>query len=165
MNKTNRCRICGKPINLEDFDKNREIPKLMKAQDLCFQCAFWFNRLDYDKELEKENKIAVITPDYSHWVTKVPGSILMVPSAFGGIYQTKLQPVNTLGVINRKTKDVYIIRYNNITHQGIIPEHLRKLFKVNGEFLSPQEYKMLEDYRGNAYEFIKNMIDNAINKK
>ena len=60
MNKTNRCRICGKPINLEDFDKNREIPKLMKAQDLCFQCAFWFNRLDYDKELEKEGKIAVI---------------------------------------------------------------------------------------------------------
>lgn len=165
MNKTNRCRICGKPINLEDFDKNREIPKLMKAQDLCFQCAFWFNRLDYDKELEKENKIAVITPDYSHWVTKVPGSILMVPSAFGGIYQTKLQPINTLGVINRKTKDVYIIRYNNITHQGIIPEHLRKLFKVNGDFLSPQEYKMLEDYRGNAYEFIKNKIDNAIYKE
>lgn len=165
MNKTNRCRICGKPINLEDFDKNREIPKLMKAQDLCFQCAFWFNRLDYDKELEKESKIAVITPDYSHWVTKVPGSILMVPSAFGGIYQTKLQPVNTLGVINRKIKDVYIIRYNNITHQGIIPEHLRKLFKVNGIFLSPQEYKMLEDYRGNAYEFIKNKIDNAINKE
>lgn len=165
MNKTNRCRICGKPINLEDFDKNREIPKLMKAQDLCFQCAFWFNRLDYDKELEKENKIAVITPDYSHWVTKVPGNILMVPSAFGGIYQTKLQPINTLGVINRKTKDVYIIRYNNITHQGTIPEHLRELFKVNGVILSPQEYKMLEDYQGNAYEFIKNMIDNAINKE
>ena len=89
----------------------------------------------------------------------------MVPSAFGGIYQTKLQPINTLGVIDRKTKDACIIRYNNITYQGIIPEHLRKLFKVNGVILSPQEYKMLEDYRGNAYEFIKNMIDNAINKK
>ena len=165
MNKTNRCQICGKPINLEDFDLNREIPKLMKAQDVCYQCAFWFKRLDYDKNLEKENKIAIITPDYSHWVTTVPGSILMVPSAFGGIYQTKLQPINTLGVIDRKTKQVYIIRYNNITHQGTIPEHLRKLFKVNGVFLSPQEYKMLEDYQGNAYEFIKNMIDNAINKK
>lgn len=162
MNKTNRCPICGKPINLEDFDLNREIPKLMKAQDVCYQCAFWFKlkRLDYDKNLEKENKIAIITPDYSHWVTTVPGSILMVPSAFGGIYQTKLQPINTLGVIDRKTKQVYIIRYNNITHQGTIPEHLRKLFKVNGVFLSPQEYKMLEDYQGNAYEFIKNKIDN-----
>lgn len=160
MNKTNRCQICGKPINLEDFDLNREIPKLMKAQDVCYQCAFWFKRLDYDKNLEKENKIAIITPDYSHWVTTVPGSILMVPSAFGGIYQTKLQPINTLGVIDRKTKQVYTIRYNNITHQGTIPEHLKKLFKVNGVFLSPQEYKMLEDYQGNAYEFIKNKIDN-----
>lgn len=160
MNKTNRCQVCGKPINLEDFDLNMEIPKLMKAQDVCYQCAFWFKRLDYDKNLEKENKIAIITPDYSHWITTVPGSILMVPSAFGGIYQTKLQPINTLGVIDRKDKQVYIIRYNNITHQGTIPEHLRKLFKVNGVFLSPQEYKMLEDYQGNAYEFIKNKIDN-----
>ena len=160
MNKTNRCRICGKPLNLEDFDINREIPTLMKAQDVCYSCAFWFNRLEYDKKLENEKKIAVITPDYSHWITRVPGDILMVPSAFGGIYQTKLQPINTLGVIDRNKKDLYIIRYNNITHQGTIPEHLRKLFKVNGVFLSPQEYKMLEDYQGNAYEFIKNKIDN-----
>ena len=156
----NRCRICGKLINLEDFDINREIPKLMKARDVCYSCAFWFNRLEYDKKLENEKKIAVITPDYSHWITRVPGDILMVPSAFGGIYQTKLQPINTLGVIDRNKKDLYIIRYNNITHQGTIPEHLRKLFKVNGVFLSPQEYRMLEDYQGNAYEFIKNKIDN-----
>ena len=161
----NRCRICGKLINLEDFDINREIPKLMKAQDVCYSCAFWFNRLEYDKKLENEKKIAVITPDYSHWITRVPGSILMVPSAFGGIYQTKLQPVNTLGVIDEDKEKLFIIRYNNITHQGTIPEHLRDAFKVNGVILSPQEYKMLEDYRGNAYEFIKNMIDNAINKK
>lgn len=165
MNKTNRCRICGKPINLKDFDLNREIPKLMKNQDICFQCAFWFNRLAYDKELEKEGKIAVITPDYSHWVTKIPGNILMVPSAFGGIYQTKLQPVNTLGVIDEDREKLFIIRYNNIAHHGTIPEHLRKLFKVNGVILSPQEYKMLEDYQGNAYEFIKNQIDNAIDKE
>ena len=165
MNRMNRCRICGKLINLGDFDINREIPKLMKAQDVCYSCAFWFNRLEYDKKLENEKKIAVITPDYSHWITRVPGDILMVPSAFGGIYQTKLQPVNTLGVIDKDREKLFIIRYNNSTHQGIIPEHLRKLFKVNGIFLSPQEYKMLEDYRGNAYEFIKNKIDNAINKE
>ena len=160
MNKTNRCRICGKFINLGDFDINREIPTLMKAQDICYGCAFFFFFLEYDKNLEKGMKIAVITPVYSHWITRVPGDILMVPSAFGGIYQTKLQPINTLGVIDRSKKGLYIIRYNNITHQGTIPEHLRKLFKVNGVFLSPQEYKMLEDYQGDAYEFIKNKIDN-----
>ena len=31
-----------KLINLEDFDINQEIPKLMKAQDVCYSCAFWF---------------------------------------------------------------------------------------------------------------------------
>lgn len=165
MGKKNECQICGKPINLKEFDETREIPQLMARKQVCFKCAFWFNRLAYDKELEKEKKIAVITPDYSHWITRILPGILMVPSAFGGIYQTKLQPVNTLGVIDEDREKLFIIRYNNITHQGTIPEHLRKLFKVNGVILSPQEYKMLEDYRGNAYEFIKNMIDNAINKK
>lgn len=57
MNKTNRCRICGKLINLEDFDINREIPKLMKAQDICYGCAFWYTRLEYDKKLEKRRKL------------------------------------------------------------------------------------------------------------
>lgn len=165
MDKKNECQICGKPINLEEFDKTREIPQLMARKQVCFKCAFWSNQLAYDKELEKEGKIAVITPDYSHWITRIPGSILMVPSAFGGIYQTKLQPVNTLGVIDEDKEKLFIIRYNNIAHQGTIPEHLRDAFKVNGIFLSPQEYKMLEDYRGNAYEFIKNKIDNAINKE
>ena len=41
---------------------------LPDRKQVCFQCAFWFNRLDYDKELEKEGKIAVITPDYSRCV-------------------------------------------------------------------------------------------------
>ena len=62
MDKKNECQICGKPINLEEFDETREIPQLMARKQVCFQCAFWFNRLDYDKELEKEGKIAVITP-------------------------------------------------------------------------------------------------------
>lgn len=165
MDKKNECQICGKPLNLEEFDLSREIPKRMKREHICFQCAFWLNRKFYDGELEKEKKIAVITPDYSHWITTIRGTVLSVPSAFNGIYQTKLQPIETLGVLNSTGQGVYIIRFNNITHQGTIPEHLREHFKVNGIFLSPQEYKMLEDYQGNAYEFIKNKIDNAINKE
>lgn len=145
--------------------KLERFPNLWQENKFVLNVLFGLIRLAYDKELEKEKKIAVITPDYSHWITRVPGSILMVPSAFGGIYQTKLQPVNTLGVIDEDQEKLFIIRYNNITHQGTIPEHLRDAFKVNGIFLSPQEYKMLEDYRGNAYEFIKNKIDNAINKE
>ena len=54
MDKKNECQICGKPLNLEEFDETREIPQLMARKQICFQCAFWSNRLDYDKELEKE---------------------------------------------------------------------------------------------------------------
>ena len=51
MDKKNECQICGKPINLEEFDETREIPQLMARKQICFQCAFWSNRLAYDKEL------------------------------------------------------------------------------------------------------------------
>ena len=51
MDKKNECQICGKPINLEEFDETREIPQLMARKQVCFKCAFWFNRLAYDKEL------------------------------------------------------------------------------------------------------------------
>ena len=29
MDKKNECQVCGKPINLEEFDETREIPQLM----------------------------------------------------------------------------------------------------------------------------------------
>lgn len=50
MDKKNECQICGKPINLEEFDETREIPQLMARKQICFQCAFWSNRLAYDKD-------------------------------------------------------------------------------------------------------------------
>nr|DAJ07307.1 MAG TPA: Cas system-associated protein [Caudoviricetes sp.] len=31
MDKKNRCHICGKPINLEDYEPTYEIPLLMKS--------------------------------------------------------------------------------------------------------------------------------------
>lgn len=40
MDKKNECRICGKPINLEEFDETREIPQLMARKQVCFKCAF-----------------------------------------------------------------------------------------------------------------------------
>lgn len=36
----NECQICGKPINLEEFDETREIPQLMARKQVCFKCAF-----------------------------------------------------------------------------------------------------------------------------
>lgn len=33
MDKKNECQICGKPINLEEFDETREIPQLMAKEN------------------------------------------------------------------------------------------------------------------------------------
>lgn len=160
MEKNNTCTLCGKPIDLEDFNPNRGIPQLMKEKDLCFQCAFWLKRLEYNKGLSRENKIFLITPDYSHWISQINGKIITVPDSFSGIYHTQVYPIYNIGVILPNTENHMVIRTNNLPHQGTIPEHLRESFKPNAIFLTPEQAKYLEDYRGNAYEYIKNLIDN-----
>ena len=163
MDKKNRCHICGKPINLEDFELTYEIPQLMKTEQLCYQCAFWYKRLEYNRDLLKQNKVALITPEYSHWVVKVPGTILMVPTGFSGIYQAKLNPTMTYAaILDEKYESFSLVQTNNASHQGTIPEHLRGLFKINGIFLTPAQYKELQDRKKVTYEFIKNIIDKAI---
>lgn len=158
--KDNKCNRCGQPIDWEDFDSSKEIPKRMKMEHICYRCAFWRARSIYDCHLKIENKIALITPDYSHWVAPINGKIITVPDSFSGIYHTQIYPIYTIGVIFEYDKKVSIIRINSLPHQGTIPEHLRDLFKPNAIFLTPEQAKFLEDYQGNAYEYIKNLIDN-----
>ena len=38
MDKKNECQICGKPINLEEFDETKEIPQLMARKQICGTC-------------------------------------------------------------------------------------------------------------------------------
>lgn len=160
MEKNNTCKLCGKQINLEDFDLHKEIPKLMEKEGVCFSCAFWLKRKEHDEGLIMESKIALITPNYQHWVSLVYGKVLTIPDSFSGMYHTTLHPIYTIGVIFPSTQRIIIIRTNNLPHQGTIPEHLRVHFKPNAIFLTPEQAKYLEDYRGNAYEYIKNLIDN-----
>lgn len=40
MDKKNECQICGKPINLEEFDETREIPQLMAKNKFVFNVLF-----------------------------------------------------------------------------------------------------------------------------
>ena len=163
MDKKNRCHICGKPINLEDYEPTYEIPLLMKSDQLCFHCAFWHKRVEYDKELLKQNKVALITPKYDHWVVKVPGTILTIPTGFSGLYHAMLNPTMTYAaILDEKHKSFSLVQTNNASHQGDIPKPLRVLFKINGIFLSPEQFKELQDRRNITYEFIKNKIDNAI---
>lgn len=46
------CKICGSSFNLEDFEPKSEIYRIMKKDNLCFQCAYWTWRLSEDKKLQ-----------------------------------------------------------------------------------------------------------------
>lgn len=163
MDKKNRCQICGKPISLEDYEPTYEIPLLMKSKQVCYSCAFWHKRVEYDKKLLSQHKVALITPGYSHWLVKVPGTLLTIATGFSGIYHSMLNPTMTYAaILDEDMKNFSLVRTNNASYQGNIPEHLRGLFKINGIFLSLEQFKELEDRRNITYEFIKNMIDNAI---
>ena len=85
MEKKNEWEVCGKGINLEEFDESGEMGEVMGRKEICFECGFWCNGLGYDKEVEKEGKIGVISGDYCEWVSKIGGNILMVGWGFGGI--------------------------------------------------------------------------------
>lgn len=158
MVNKNCCIMCGNPINLDDYIPHLEIPKLMKKEGICYKCAFWLKRLEYDQHLES-NKMALVDNDYHHWVIKVPGQVITVPVGGNGVYHSRLNNMTyALAMDNDK---FYILETNNLTHQGQIPEHLRRLFKVNCLFLTPSEYKQLQDRRQPlTSEIIKNSILN-----
>lgn len=58
MNKV--CKCCKKGLeNIQEFDTNLEVPKLMASQNLCFDCAFW------QKLLDSKDKISFKIPSLS----------------------------------------------------------------------------------------------------
>lgn len=56
MNKL--CKLCNSSLNLEDFEPNTDIYRIMEKENLCFQCAFWTWRSREDEYLKSlyENK-------------------------------------------------------------------------------------------------------------
>ena len=137
MDKKNECQICGKPINLEEFDETREIPQLMARKQICFQCAFWHRIIESDKTLIEDSNyemIPLVTPYFQHYTIHLNKIWLEVATfrreSFG----------STKKYIAAMVKDkVYIGSYNNWGFQGIIPAHLRELFTPNGIILTPEQ--------------------------
>lgn len=166
----NRCKLCGEPINLDDFEPDFEIPQLMAKKHVCFNCGFWIKRKEYDEKLLKEyfnsgttnsSRIPVITPDWGHWVVKPFQNLLIEVGTFSRV---KLEATRYyMAVItDAYPNKVWFIDNNNMSHQGTIPEHLRHLYTPNGIYLSPMEWKLFQDRKTVTSDEIKNMINNAI---
>lgn len=171
----NQCKLCKEPINLGDFEARFEIPQLMAKNHICFSCAFWMKRKEYDDRLWREYfyfsknnlKIPVITPDWKHWVVKPFPSLVIQTGTFE---HTRLEAtryymavvIEDRGIIGAHPNKIWLIDNNNMSHQGTIPEHLRHLYTPNGIYLSPMEWKLFQDRKTVTSDEIKNMINNAI---
>lgn len=166
----NRCKLCGEPINLDDFKPDFEIPQLMAKKHVCFNCGFWIKRKEYDEELIKkyfnrattnDSRIPVITPTWGHLVVKPFQSLSIQVGTF---QSTRLDSTRyyMAVVTDAYPNKVWFIDNNNISHQGTIPEHLRHLYTPNGIYLSPMQWKLFQDRKTVTSDEIKNMINNAI---
>ena len=160
MDKKNECQICGKPINLEEFDETREIPQLMARKQICFQCAFWHRIIESDKTLIEDSNyemIPLVTPYFQHYTIHL-NKIWLEVATFRreSLGSTKKY---IAAMVNNK---LYIGSYNNWGFQGIIPAHLRELFTPNGIILTPEQLDNLLNRKSFTAADLKILIDNCI---
>lgn len=161
----NKCKLCGKPIDLEEYMPQMRIPQFMKANHLCFHCAFWFVRKDEDNELlmradyGKDDPIPLVTPDWSHWIVRPFRNCFFKSSSFNA---TRLESTRWyLGMVYKLPtgeEKLWLIDNNNIAHQGTIPEHLHHLFEPNAIYLPLSEWMRLQNKREITSAELKNMI-------
>ena len=145
------CIICQEPQNLEDFDERLDIPKIMKAEGLCFRCAYWKMRfremygvnaklpsLSYVDNLMPSLRFTLdpiirgITKDYERVTLHIdkPNPIRL----------NQYQPYLIQGQY-----DKYLVNVKRVTYQGIISPHLRPLFIPNLTLLDNLETIKLID--------------------
>ena len=44
-NKEIKCKVCGNTDNLNRWDDKCNITKIMETENVCFNCAFWFEKI------------------------------------------------------------------------------------------------------------------------
>lgn len=110
------CSICGQPININDFDLHQHLPKMMLAEHLCYQCAFWIDKArnpDPNREIIEGN----------HYIFK---PFKEEKTYFMGMRGHKLYIMKTDGTVKCS---------NDVWHQGEIPERFRSIFPDTAKFI------------------------------
>lgn len=160
METKNLCLECGKSINLEDYDEFLDIPQLMKNNQWCFSCAFWYKIHKEDQQVkESGKKVVLITPEYEHYIIQL--ETLMIN--MGTFRSYILESTGKCVALNEKgSSRVIISTFNNWTFQGNIPESCRKLFNPNGIFLTPEQFKDWRNRKSFTSEDLKNYMDSYI---
>lgn len=153
------CHLCNAPLNLGDYLLEKEIPQLMKEKQLCFQCAFWHNRLKEDNRLmntQNFETFPLVTPYFQHYTVHLNRIWLEIGTFRRWTLDSTQKYIAAM--VNDK---VYIGSYNNWGFQGLIPAHLRELFTPNGIILTPEQLDDLLNRKSFTSEDLKIMIDNC----
>lgn len=116
----NTCKLCTKPIDLEEYIQHLPIPKLMAEHQLCFNCAFWTHKLSEDMVKTNKPYIGDGKPEY------------FIPLVINGEHQSisskKAYGGNTVTIL---TIEGNVYTPTQVYYQGIIPDHFRDKFPNN----------------------------------
>jgi len=160
----NQCKLCGYPLNLDEFELKYKIPQLMEREHLCFDCAYWMVRKEEDDKMvqyyriNSHGRIPVITTDWRHWIVDPFHSMWISIGSFAKVrlYSTR----SYMAVISQAHDGVWFIDNNNISNQGIIPKHLRNQFTPNGICLTAAEWEYFQARKTVTTAEIKKLIEN-----
>lgn len=123
-----QCCICHKVYDLGEFDLTQEIPQLMKEHEICFKCAFWHWRSEYDKTCEKEKGIIPFVINRYHYSASKD-------SIYAGLdYQHLIL-----------RSDGKLFNPPRLYHQGEIPSGFHYTFPNNAIFLNHEELAMIKN--------------------
>lgn len=131
----NACSICGGNINIGEFDIRAILTRKMKAEHLCFTCAFWKDKIDHP--VPGREIINGCHYVFHEWLRQ--------PVPFQGSGGHHYYILKTDGSVKRS---------NNVWFQGEIPERFKRQLPNTARLITKR-----------AYYLIKNMGDFKCCKK
>ena len=127
------CSICGSKDDMNGYDDNSQIPKLMKEQHICYHCAYWKDIITHPPlHMEIIGGIAYVANPFVHRPWHV------IKAHFGKEFY-----------IRRYNRSV--VRINNLWTIGKVPDNFRKYLPDTANFLSLMTYQKLSKDNHQCY--------------
>lgn len=119
-----KCSICGAEYELSSFDMHKPLPQLMKKRGLCFNCAFWIDKIESPNP-DRE----IINGEHYMFPPSCPNQDF---KRTGGrrVYVMR--------------NDGSLISSNNMWFQGVIPERFREKLTDTAKFISKQTFLKIQ---------------------
>lgn len=118
------CKICNALDDPEQYIKGYEVREIMEKEQLCFHCAFWKNKLAH----RTKDTFIVNGQHYTGSLVNKAGRSSFGLGMGGADYYVKYN-------------DGRIAHYNNVWHQGEVPEWPE--FADNAILITEDEYNKL----------------------